>query len=50
MFLLDGAVVTSPSDLTLASKCEYAFAVQLDHKLGKNMCCSATQTAAAGSR
>ncbi len=37
MFLLDGVVVTSPSDLTLASKCEYAFAVQLDHKLGKNI-------------
>ena len=37
MFLLDGAVVTSPSDLTLASKCEYAFAVQVDHKLGKNI-------------
>ncbi len=35
MFLLDGALVTSPSDLSLASRCEFAFALQLDAKLGK---------------
>ena len=35
MFLLDGTVVTSPSDLSLASRCEFAFALQLDAKLGK---------------
>ena len=35
MFLLDGTVVTSPSDLTLASSCEFAFALQLDARLGK---------------
>ena len=34
MFLLDGTVVTSPSDLTTAAKCEFAFARQLDAKLG----------------
>ena len=34
MFLLDGSVVTSPSDLTTAAKCEFAFARQLDAKLG----------------
>jgi len=34
MFLLDHTVVTSPSDLTTASKCEFAFARQLDAKLG----------------
>ncbi|MDJ0336027.1 TM0106 family RecB-like putative nuclease [Salinibacterium sp. G-O1] len=35
MFLLDDAVVTSASDLTTASKCEFAFARQLDTKLGR---------------
>ena len=30
MFLLDGVVVTSASDLSSASKCEFAFARQLD--------------------
>jgi len=34
MFLLDSRVVTSPSDLTTAAKCEFAFARQLDAKLG----------------
>ena len=34
MFLLDGTVVTSPSDLTTAAKCEFSFARQLDAKLG----------------
>ncbi|MCU1411893.1 MAG: family RecB-like putative nuclease [Rhodoglobus sp.] len=34
MFLLDGTVVTSPSDLTTAAHCEFAFARQLDAKLG----------------
>jgi predicted RecB family nuclease len=34
LFLLDGTVVTSPSDLTTAAKCEFAFARQLDAKLG----------------
>lgn len=37
MFVLDGAVVTSPSDLTLASRCEFAFALALDARLGKVM-------------
>ena len=38
MFLLDGStevVVTSPTDLTLASKCEFAFLRVLDVKLGR---------------
>ena len=35
MFILDGAVVTSASDLTAASTCEFAFARQLDTKLGR---------------
>jgi predicted RecB family nuclease len=35
MFLLDGAVVTSASDLTAASKCEFAFLRALDAKLGR---------------
>ncbi|MGV8896210.1 MAG: TM0106 family RecB-like putative nuclease [Rhodoglobus sp.] len=35
MFLLGSAVVTSASDLTTASKCEFAFARQLDTKLGR---------------
>lgn len=35
MFLLDGAVVTSASDLTAASACEYAFLRSLDVKLGR---------------
>lgn len=34
MFLLDSRVVTSPSDLTTAAKCEFAFVRQLDAKLG----------------
>ncbi|MBX3098686.1 MAG: TM0106 family RecB-like putative nuclease [Salinibacterium sp.] len=34
MFLLDSTVVTSPSDLTTAAKCEFAFVRQLDAKLG----------------
>ena len=34
MFLLRFQVVTSPSDLTTAAKCEFAFARQLDAKLG----------------
>lgn len=34
MFLLDSQVVTSPSDLTTAAHCEFAFARQLDAKLG----------------
>jgi len=34
MFLLDSRVVTSPSDLTTAAKCEFAFARKLDAKLG----------------
>ena len=34
MFLLDGDVVTSASDLTVASHCEFAFARGLDVKLG----------------
>ena len=37
MYVRDGRVVTSPSDLTLASACEYSFALQLDAKLGKNV-------------
>lgn len=37
MYVNDGRVITSPSDLTLASKCEYAFALQLDSKLGKHV-------------
>ncbi|MET0725550.1 MAG: DNA helicase, partial [Leifsonia sp.] len=35
MFLLDGRVVTSASDLTNASKCEFAFLRALDAKLGR---------------
>jgi RecB family nuclease, putative, TM0106 family len=35
MFLLDGVVVTSASDLTAASKCEFAFLRALDAKLGR---------------
>ncbi|KQO97727.1 TM0106 family RecB-like putative nuclease [Leifsonia sp. Leaf264] len=35
MFLLDGSVVTSASDLTNASKCEFAFLRKLDAKLGR---------------
>ncbi|MFF1878777.1 TM0106 family RecB-like putative nuclease [Leifsonia sp. NPDC058230] len=35
MFLLDGVVVTSASDLTNASKCEFAFLRTLDVKLGR---------------
>ncbi|MEL4320257.1 TM0106 family RecB-like putative nuclease [Leifsonia sp. YIM 134122] len=35
MFLLDGTVVTSASDLTSASKCEFAFLRKLDAKLGR---------------
>ncbi len=34
MFLLDGVIVTSASDLTEASKCEFAFLRSLDVKLG----------------
>ncbi|MDH6180096.1 putative RecB family nuclease [Microbacteriaceae bacterium SG_E_30_P1] len=37
MFILDGTVVTSPSDLSLAAKCEFAFVVRLDARLGKNI-------------
>jgi predicted RecB family nuclease len=35
MFLLDGVVITSASDLTEASKCEFAFLRTLDEKLGR---------------
>ncbi|WP_374010199.1 TM0106 family RecB-like putative nuclease [Leifsonia sp. LS-T14] len=35
MFLLDGVIVTSASDLTEASKCEFAFLRALDVKLGR---------------
>ncbi|TFB50325.1 PD-(D/E)XK nuclease family protein, partial [Cryobacterium tagatosivorans] len=35
MYLLDGGVVTSASDLTTASKCEFAFLRTLDAKLGR---------------
>ncbi|MBC7725627.1 MAG: TM0106 family RecB-like putative nuclease [Burkholderiaceae bacterium] len=35
MFLLDTTVVTSASDLTTASKCEFAFLRTLDAKLGR---------------
>ncbi len=35
MFLLDGDVVTSASDLSAASKCEFAFLRKLDAKLGR---------------
>ncbi|HEV7566052.1 MAG TPA: TM0106 family RecB-like putative nuclease [Microbacteriaceae bacterium] len=35
MFLLDDQVVTSASDLTTASKCEFAFLRTLDAKLGR---------------
>ncbi|HEV7185816.1 MAG TPA: TM0106 family RecB-like putative nuclease [Leifsonia sp.] len=35
MFLLDGVVVTSASDLTSASKCEFAFLRTIDVKLGR---------------
>ncbi len=35
MFLMENVVVTSPSDLTTASKCEFAFARLLDGKLGR---------------
>ncbi|HYI34494.1 MAG TPA: hypothetical protein VEX88_13625, partial [Glaciibacter sp.] len=35
MFLLEGDVVTSASDLSAASKCEFAFLRKLDEKLGR---------------
>ncbi|MFT2815582.1 TM0106 family RecB-like putative nuclease [Leifsonia sp. A12D58] len=35
MFLLDGTVITSASDLTAASSCEFAFLRKLDVKLGR---------------
>ena len=35
MFVLDGVIVTSASDLTEASKCEFAFLRALDVKLGR---------------
>lgn len=35
MFILDGCVITSASDLTEASKCEFAFLRRLDVKLGR---------------
>jgi len=35
MFILDTAVVTSPSDLKTLSDCEFAFARRLDAKLGR---------------
>ena len=35
MFLLDGTVITSASDLTAASTCEFAFLRKLDVKLGR---------------
>ncbi|AGW41790.1 hypothetical protein O159_17520 [Leifsonia xyli subsp. cynodontis DSM 46306] len=35
MFLLDGVIVTSASDLTEASRCEFAFLRSLDVKLGR---------------
>lgn len=36
MFLLDGSVVTSASDLKKASDCEFAFLRELDVKLGRD--------------
>ncbi|WP_353988233.1 TM0106 family RecB-like putative nuclease [Ruicaihuangia caeni] len=35
MFILDGRIITSPSDLTLASNCEFAFLRGIDAKLGR---------------
>lgn len=35
MFLLEGDVVTSASDLSAASKCEFSFLRKLDEKLGR---------------
>lgn len=35
MFVLDGIIVTSASDLTEASKCEFAFLRTVDVKLGR---------------
>src|SRR5690606_6859231 len=35
MFILEGAIVTSPSDLKALSECEFAFARVLDAKLGR---------------
>ena len=35
MFLLEGDVVTSASDLTAASNCEFALLRKLDAKLGR---------------
>jgi predicted RecB family nuclease len=35
VYLLDGGVVTSASDLTEASKCEFAFLREVDAKLGR---------------
>lgn len=37
MYVTDGRVITSPSDLTLASSCEYSFALRLDKALGKHV-------------
>src|SRR5688572_6845428 len=36
MYLLDGSVVTSASDLKKASECEFAFLRELDVKLGRD--------------
>ncbi|GAB3124436.1 TM0106 family RecB-like putative nuclease [Glaciibacter psychrotolerans] len=35
MFVLDGSIITSASDLTAASTCEFAFLRRLDTKLGR---------------
>ncbi len=35
MFLLDGAIVYSPTDLALALQCEYSLLRKLDAKLGR---------------
>ena len=36
MFVVDGSVVTSASDLKKASECEFAFLRELDVKLGRD--------------
>ena len=35
MFVRDGKVVTSPSDLSAAAACEWAFLRELDARLGR---------------
>jgi uncharacterized protein len=37
MYLVDGTVVTSASDLKKASECEFAFLRALDAKLGRSL-------------